>query len=82
MIPIKVRFSAFYVACPHTRGDDPVTKEDIEATVDLSPHAWGMIPNTVGAKIKGKTCPHTRGDDPYFLRVKQKSDCLSPHAWG
>ena len=29
------------IACPHTRGDDPIDNETKGAKLLLSPHAWG-----------------------------------------
>ena len=41
MIPPTVEKVTAPEACPHTRGDDPVTSENLSDFVNLSPHAWG-----------------------------------------
>ena len=41
MIPVFLSAVPQNFTCPHTRGDDPSTKDKTSSTLNLSPYAWG-----------------------------------------
>ena len=52
------------IACPHTRGDDPIRNNELARAGILVPTRVGMIPVLNTMEKYSSTCPHTRGDDP------------------
>ena len=41
MILTILQQKSIALACPHTRGDDPLAVKVAKALLNLSPHAWG-----------------------------------------
>ena len=82
MIPSVIFAISTQIACPHTRGDDPVFEQRRWTCEGLVPIRVGMILTYISWYIAIPTCPHTRGDDPKFSWRFPNFFYLSPYAWG